>query len=174
MIQPSRSTLFPVLISTTYKMRLDFTDILDHNKKSDPIQIIVFEPRPRPPRYLFIHVFGLPAITSSYKNPNPIMVRSSCMHDSHAFLLCMHIFFPRASFLASCISPTSWFSPQSACAQQAPNTEIITHPVLLPNSSFFHYLCQRVIHFNDSLALRLSLTDPFGHIFHELCDDWVL
>jgi hypothetical protein len=39
----------------------------------------------------FILIFILSVITISYKNPNPNVVRFSCMHTLHAFLLCMQL-----------------------------------------------------------------------------------
>jgi hypothetical protein len=66
---------------------------------------------PRPPRYLFIHVIVLLSITSSYQNPNPSIVRSSCMRASHDFPLCMCVYLARVSFPANCIFlPCSLFS----------------------------------------------------------------
>jgi hypothetical protein len=91
------------------------------------------------------------------------------LHFLHArlpymcFFSCMRVYLPRRDF------PQNW-----ACTQQAPNTDIVTRIESLPNSSVCHCLCQRVIHFRDSLALLLSLDAPFGHIFHELRSDWVL
>jgi hypothetical protein len=68
--------------------------------------------RPRPPTYLFILILGLSSITISYQNPNPSMVKSSCMCALHVSLLCMRIYLVRVSFPASFLSPTSCFSFQ--------------------------------------------------------------
>jgi hypothetical protein len=97
------------------------------------------------------------------------MVRSSCMCASHAFLLCMCVYLARVAFPASCLFSLfcALFSkiilfPKMACAQQAPNTDIVTRPESLPNSNICHCLCQCFIHFSYSLALLLSLTAPFA------------
>jgi hypothetical protein len=123
------------------------------------------------------------------------MARSSSMRSSHDFLFFMHIclscdvfpvcvsvlhvllflhaHFPYTCYfscmcvcLPCCVFPQNW-----VCAQQAPNTDIVTRAESLPNSSVYHYLCQCVIHFGDSLALHLSLASPFVHTFLELRGD---
>jgi hypothetical protein len=103
------------------------------------------------------------------------VVFPACVSTLHMFLF-LHVRLPYTCYFSyMCIYITHRSFPQNwACAQQAPNTNIVTRPESLPNSSVCHCFCQCVIHFGDSLGLCLSLVSPFDHIFHELRGDWVL
>jgi hypothetical protein len=67
------------------------------------------------PRYLYLYIFGSPAITVYCKNPNPNVIRSSM--NVH-----MLLFLPIIAFLVHSFLPKITFISALAYFQQVPNT----------------------------------------------------
>jgi len=132
---------------------------------TSPLHVFLFLHVHLPYTYLFscMHVFLTHVDFPSYMSTLHMMLFLHVRLHYMCYFSCMRICLPHCDF------PQNW-----SCAQQAPNTDIMTRRESLPKSTVCHFLCQHVIHFSDSLALCLSLDSPFGHIFHELRGDWFL
>jgi hypothetical protein len=85
-----------------------------------------------------------------YKNPNPSIIRSS-MH------VCMLIFLPAVTFLLHAFLPKITFLSDSACFQQAPNTDMWLVPSHLTLVCFVDLSCNRLELLRELCCLRLGL-----------------